>query len=238
MIKRGLLIVFAGNNGSGKTTIINEIIEKLNESNIESDTESKSNNKKYNLWNTFKYPNRNTVLGKKIDNFLKNKTNLSKELELKFFAENRKESQNEIINILNAGYNVICDRYTYCSLAYTLTNQTFSIKNGEKVDILSLDEILKYDMNLVKPDHVFLIRGDYLSLRNEVAEKYHKNDLYNELLLNNYIISFVYTKTYFTIINNILGDLDNSVNSIIKKIQHVDNNRNKYYIYDNYLQKF
>jgi hypothetical protein len=38
-----------------------------------------------------------------------------------------------------------------------------------------IDDILKYDVNLIKPDYVFLIIGAHLSLRNEVDELYHKD---------------------------------------------------------------
>lgn len=226
-MQRGLLIVFAGNNGSGKTTLINTFINKLN--NKES---------KLKLWNTFKYPNRSTVLGKKIDDFLKNKIHLTKELELKFFADNRKESQLEIINLLKNGYNVVCDRYVYCSLAYTITNQTLSIKNHEMINILSLDDILKYDSKLLKPDHVFLIRGEHLELRNEIAEKYHKGGVFNDLLLNNYILSFKHTKTAFTIVENTFEKLNDTSELIINKIQNINKNRIENKIYDDNIQNF
>lgn len=231
---RGLLIVFTGANGSGKTTIINKIIERLNESNIT----IKIDCKEAKLWNIFKFPNRSTALGKKIDNFLKNKKKLSKDIELKFFAENRKEFQSEIMSLLKSGYNVICDRYVYCSLSYTLTAQTLSIKNSENVNVLSMDDILKYDLNLIKPDHVFLIMGNHLYLRNEIAEKYHKDGVFADLLLNNYILSFTHTKTNFTIIKNTYGKLEETTDIIMNKIKNIDNNRNNNNIFDTYIKRF
>lgn len=233
---RGLLVVFEGSNGSGKTTIINKITEKLNDIIFT----IKIDGKEVKLWNVYKFPNRSTVLGKKIDDLLKNKTNLSKDIELKFFADNRKEFLNEIMNLLKAGYNVICDRYVYSSLAYTLSNQTLSIKNSENINILSVDDILKYDLNLIKPDHVFLIRGNHLNLRNEVAEKYHKDGIFNDLLLNNYVLSFIHTKTNFTIIKNVFGKLDETTDIILNKINDINNNifdiNNN--IFDKYIQRF
>jgi thymidylate kinase len=231
---RGLLIVFTGANGSGKTTIINKITERLNESNIT----IKIDDKEVKLWNVFKFPNRSTVLGKKIDDFLKKKTNLSKDIELKFFADNRKEFQSEIMSLLKAGYNVICDRYVYCSLSYTLTSQTISIKNSEHFNVLSMDDILKYDLKLIKPDYVFLIMGNHLHLRNEIAEKYHKDGNFNDILLNNYILSFTHTKANFTIIENTYGKLEETTNIIINKIENIDKNRNNNQIFDNYIKRF
>ncbi len=243
---RGLLIVFSGNNGSGKTTIINKIIEKLNNDTLISrqvtlateDIKNKKDHNEVKLWNVYKFPNRSTVLGKKIDDFLKNKINLSKEIELKFFADNIKEFQSEIIDLLKNGYNVICDRYVYCSLAYTITNQTLSIKNFENINILSIGDILKYDSDLIKPDYIFLIRGDYLNLRQEIAEKYHKDGIFNDLLLNNYILSFTYTKTNFTIIENTFGKLNETVDKIIDKIKYIGNNRLENKIFDKYILRF
>lgn len=214
---RGLLVVFTGANGSGKTSIINKLIEKMN-SDIVINNKEKKNIK---LWNVFKYPNRTTVLGKKIDDFLKKKNTLSIDIQLKFFADNRKECESEMLYLLNKGFNVICDRYVYCSIAYTMTNQTLSIKNNENIKILGIHNILKYDHGLIKPDHAFLIKGDFLSLRNEVAELYHKNGIYNDLLLNNYINALTYTKIGFTIIDNKFGELDITINNIINKLNEI-----------------
>lgn len=216
---KGIFIVFEGNNGAGKTTIINNLIKKIQ---TNSDIVSNIDKKDIYQWNLYKFPNRSTILGKKIDDFLKNKLKLSsKEVELKFFAENRKEFQNEMEYILNKGYNVICDRYIYSSMAYTITSQTIDIINKKSVDLLSIDNILSYDRNFIKPNYVFLIKGDFLFLRNEEKEKYHKNKLYNELLLNNYIISIQKTSTDFAIIDNIYGELDKTTNIIINIINRL-----------------
>jgi len=214
-MQKGLFIVFEGNNGAGKTTIINELIKKLNLNNESEFVDIKNNRKIYN-WNIYKFPNRTTTLGKKIDDFLKNKIKLSsKDVELKFFADNRKEFQDEMEYILNQGYNILCDRYIYSSMAYTLTDQSINIINNNNIKILSIDQILSYDRNFIKPDYIFLIKGDHLYLRNEQNELYHKNELFNNILLNNYIISIQKTSNKFAIINNKFGELDNSIHSII-----------------------
>lgn len=214
-MQKGLFIVFEGNNGAGKTTIINELIKKLNLNNDSEFVDIKNNKNIYN-WNIYKFPNRTTTLGKKIDDFLKNKIKLSsKDVELKFFADNRKEFQDEMEYILNQGYNILCDRYIYSSMAYTLTDQSINIINNNNIKILSIDQILSYDRNFIKPDYIFLIKGDHLYLRNEQNELYHKNELFNNILLNNYIISIQKTSNKFAIINNKFGELDNSIHSII-----------------------
>ena len=65
----------------------------------------------------------------------------------------------------------------------------FRFVNNNNIKILSIDQILSYDRNFIKPDYIFLIKGDHLYLRNEQNELYHKNELFNNILLNNYIIS-------------------------------------------------
>ena len=222
---KGLFIVFEGNNGAGKTTIINELMNKINNN---SDFIDIKNERKIYHWNVYKFPNRNTILGKKIDDFLKNKIQLSKEVELKFFADNRKEFQEEMEYILNKGYNIICDRYIYSSMAYTLTDQSTNILDNKSIEILSIDQILSFDRNFIKPDYVFLIKGDFLYLRNEQKELYHQNKIFNSILLNNYIISIQKTNVKFVIINNKFGELDNTIKAIIAIIKDLVYNKITY----------
>jgi thymidylate kinase len=219
-MEKGLFIIFEGNNGAGKTTMINELLKNIQNTPIE---KTKYHNKGIYNWNVYKFPNRTTILGKKIDNFLKKKIKFqSKEVELKFFADNRKEFQNEIEYILEQGYNVICDRYIYSSMAYTLTNQTMKILNNQEERLLSLDHIIQFDKNFLKPDFVFLIKGNYLHLRNETKELYHQNNKFNDLLLNNYIISLQHINTPFAIIDNVYGELNKSISIIINIIHDIN----------------
>ena len=200
-MNRGLFIVLEGQNGSGKTTIINKLTEYLNGPTIYVNNEKK-------LWNVYKFPNRETIIGKKIDKFLKKEIKFeSIETSLKFFSDNRREFQKEMIELINNGYNIICDRYIYSSFAYTMTSQTIDIINQKKIEILGIENILKYDIGLLKPDHVFLIQGDLLKLRSEKPQLYHISGSFGDILFNNYIISFMYTKTNFSIIQNEEGKL-------------------------------
>lgn len=217
-MQRGLFIVFEGNNGAGKTTIINKLLEKLENESFICEI---INEKNIYEWNVYKFPNRSTILGKKIDNFLKNKITLSKEVELKFFAENRKEFQIEMLSLLNKGYNIICDRYIYSSIAYTLTSQSINVINKQNIELLSINQIIQYDRSFIKPDYVFVISGDFLHLRNENAEKYHKNELFNNILLNNYIIALQKYTTKFAIIHNEFNKLDEITDEIINIINSI-----------------
>ena len=65
------------------------------------------------------FPNRKSSTGRMIDDFLKNKINLPKEVIHLLFSANRWEVNQEIKNCLSAGRDVICDRYWYSGVAYS-----------------------------------------------------------------------------------------------------------------------
>lgn len=209
---RGKFIVFEGINGSGKTTIINNLITYYNKHNI-----------KYKY---IKFPNRLSDSGKIIDDFLKNKYEFTSiNTQIKIFADNRKESELEIKSYLNDGNIVLCDRYLYSNIAYILTDISLARQLNRYCNssIISINDILKYDNGLLKPDFVFLINGDYINLRNDsIKERYHNDSIKNALIFNNYLISFNYTNSSYYIVNNILGQLKNITESIINKIARIN----------------
>lgn len=207
-MSRGILVCVAGADASGKTTIINRFIEKYNKVNNTDKTD------KSGEWIVFKYPNRSTILGKKIDRILKGELVVNKEVEIKMFADNRSEDKNEILNLLNSGVNVILDRYTYCSLAYTMTSQykfvmdsmhnesNFKFDDSNLIsDKFLFRKVLSCDKGNLKPDFTFLIYGNFLHLRKDI-EKYDYTDSLRDVLYNNYVVSFLNTDTRFCSIHN------------------------------------
>lgn len=208
---RGKFIVFEGINGSGKTTIINKLINYYNKYNI-----------KYEY---IKFPNRNSKSGKIIDLFLKNQYEFSSIYEqIKIFADNRKESESIIKQSLKENKIILCDRYIYSNIAYTLTDSSLEVQSNNNKNPISISNIIKYDTNLIKPDIVFLINGNYINLRNDmIQERYHNNDIKNALIFNNYLISLDYTNSLYHIINNKYdNDINNNnMNSIIHNINSI-----------------
>jgi len=212
---RGVFIVFCGINGSGKTTLINNLIYRLN-------SEDENNKTSIMLWKQAKCPDRSTPIGKKIDEILKGTLKVDKHIELKFFSDNRKEVAKEILTKLNNGINVLCDRYLYCNVAYTLASQTLQLKSYNHVDLIGINNIIAYDKGIIKPDCVFLVMGDYLHLRNETQEKYHISDKsFHDLLTNNYILSFIHTNSNFIIIDNKKDKLEATIIHLIERIYEI-----------------
>lgn len=189
-ISRAKFIVFEGINGSGKTTIINNLINYYTNKNI-----------KYQY---IKFPDRTSNSGKKIDKFLKNQYEFNSINEqIQIFAENRKESEKLIKDSLNENKIILCDRYLYSNIAYTITDMSLNIQYNNSSEYISINNIIKYDKNLLKPDLVFLINGNYINLRNDsIQERYHNNEIKNGIIFNNYLLALYHTQSPYYIINN------------------------------------
>lgn len=196
---RGLLVCVCGPDASGKTTAIKEFLKENQD------------------WEVIKFPNRETVTGDKIDRILKGQLKVSKEAEIKLFADNRAEHRNYIFNKLTSGVNIILDRYVYCAAAYLMTQQFEEVMRGKKNILnnhLSMSNVLKLDRDNYKPDLAILATADYSAFRDE-KEKY--DNLNREVLLSNYIQTFLHTNTSFC-------TLDGPISKKIEKF--CDRNKN------------
>ena len=125
--KRGLFIVFEGLDRSGKSTQAKKLAERLQGDFI-------------------CFPNReNCESGQLLNAYLKNGKDMGDESVHLLFAMNRWEMRNSIVQRLQDGQSVICDRYAYSGVCYS------SAKG------LKFDWCLGADRGLVKPDLVFYI---------------------------------------------------------------------------------
>jgi dTMP kinase len=212
-ISRAKFIVFEGINGSGKTTIINNLINYYTNKNI-----------KYQY---IKFPDRTSNSGKIIDKFLKNQYEFNSINEqIQIFAENRKESEKLIKDSLNENKIILCDRYLYSNIAYTITDMSLNIQYNNSSEYISINNIIKYDKNLLKPDLVFLINGNYINLRNDsIQERYHNNEIKNGIIFNNYLLALYHTQSPYYIINNKFNKDTNesNLNESINNINHMIN---------------
>ena len=139
---RGAFIVFEGLDKSGKTTQSARLAENLRLLDIPH--------------KLIKFPNRESVTGQIIDNYLKNQGNCrftDKEIH-ELFAKNRWDMKEQIYNWLHTGTTVIVDRYAYSGVAY-------SVAKGLDVEWTKLA-----DEGLYAPDLVI-----FMNITPEMAQK-------------------------------------------------------------------
>lgn len=139
---RGLLIVFEGIDRSGKSTQAGKLADTLNNSILLS------------------FPNRSTPIGRLTNLYLTSKDYKSEEYTLDdygihlLFSANRWESKKRILELLDSGFHVICDRYFYSGIAH-------SAAKG-----LNIDWCRNSEVGLPIPDLII-----YLQIDVSTAEK-------------------------------------------------------------------
>lgn len=148
MKSRGAFIVFEGIDRCGKSSQCKKLLNYL--------TTNKIRNKFY------RFPNRESMTGRIINDYLTNKIKVLDDRCIHLlFAANRHESKVDIVDDLNNGINVICDRYSYSGVAYS------SSKVDEmKEPIMGLEWCNSSEAGLPKPDCII-----YLNLSVEDAQK-------------------------------------------------------------------
>ena len=115
-LSRGILIVFEGIDGSGKTTQIIKVAESLREHN-------------YQVSVTHE-PNHNSKWGQLIQNKVKkHREEVAPETELEWYLNDRKwDLENNILPALEKNHVVLVDRYYLSSAAYQGALKTFTIE--------------------------------------------------------------------------------------------------------------
>ena len=150
---RGSFIVFEGLDRSGKSSQASILCDSL-----------RSQGRNVLLW---KYPARETFLGKTIDGYLKNSVSLPDRSIHLLFSANRWETVDCLLTELNNGTDIVCDRYAYSGIAY-------SAAKG-----LDFEWCRSADIGLPQPDLVL-----YMKVSAEVArmrggygeERYEKEE--------------------------------------------------------------
>lgn len=211
---RGKLIIFEGLNGSGKTYYSNIIRESIP-------------NTVY-----FKFPDRYTETGKKINKFLKKEIELPLNESIQLFIDNIFEHKINIQNKLNQGINVICDRYIISTITYNYTeiiqNKYINLNKIDKKITINLLDLINKIKGMIKPDFIFLINGNHIEKRNEEPQRYHNNNIFNTLILNNYItILTLLNNNNWSVINNTNINKSNTtqnIDYILKIISSIPNN--------------
>ena len=103
---RGAFILVEGIDRSGKSTQVRALVERLHRDNMPA--------------KAIRFPDRASVTGKLLDEFLKGGIALPDKSVHLLFCANRWEAAEEISKTLQSGTHVICDRYTYSGQAYSM----------------------------------------------------------------------------------------------------------------------
>lgn len=128
-MNRGLLIVLEGIDQCGKTTISKLLKNKLEELNLKTIIQT--------------FPDKSTLIGNVINSYLQGNTKLSPQESHLLYSLNRHEKKSFMEEKLYNNYNIICDRYIFSGIAYSLANG------------LDYSFCLNTEQYLIKPDLIF-----------------------------------------------------------------------------------
>lgn len=200
--KQGILIVIEGVNGSGKTTIINEVKKQLEVSRIPAAF--------------YKFPDRNGENGKKINDYLTGIIKIDSKYEiLNMFAENRRAIKDKIYEDLQSGKVVMCDRYVFSAIAYQIPSH---INDIEKI-VNYCNVIGHFDKEMPMPTMTYLIDGDHLLKRGIVNREifHHTGSIAKQLKSKLFNVINYYTKD-FLLLKNAEGHVNEITNFIFYDI--------------------
>lgn len=140
-MNRGAFIVFEGCDLSGKTTQAKRLLDYFNNIPVE----------------YIKFPNRTSPVGKLVSNGTSNA-----EAAHLLFSANRWEQKQQIIDAINSGITVVCDRYLYSGIVYSAARGLF------------LDWCMNSEYGLPRPDVVFYLYSSDPSMIKDRAVYGHE----------------------------------------------------------------
>ena len=149
-MNRGLLIVLEGIDQCGKTTVSKLLKNKLEKLNLKTIIQT--------------FPDKSTLIGNVINSYLQGNTKLSPQESHLLYSLNRHEKKNFMEEKLYNNYNIICDRYIFSGIAYSLANG------------LDYNFCLNTEQYLIKPDLTFYF--DISITETNKRRKSLKTDIY------------------------------------------------------------
>lgn len=200
MKTRGLFIVFEGVNGSSKTSTINEIMKY---------------SIKYGRVKVYKFPDRSGYMGDVIDDYLNKRLEITSTYDkLDIFSKNRLYYLEEMIELLNDGVTIICDRYVYSAIVYQFPINRYV----NDLYIYHMASIIGYfDKFMIKPDLIFLLDADFLNKRSNTNELYHYNNE-RQIIVRNY---FKRLLSMSDIEHYIITPIENNINGTACLIMNI-----------------
>lgn len=160
---RGAFIVFEGCDRSGKTTQSKKLVEYLNANNIPSEFMS--------------FPDRTTATGLIINDYIKEKIELSDQAAHLLFSANRWERQPFLTKTLLEGKTIICDRYSFSGVAYTAAKKN-----------IDMSWCFEPEKGLPKPDTVLLFKlsEEAMQQRHGFGNERYEKPEFQRKVANNY----------------------------------------------------
>jgi dTMP kinase len=162
---RGAFVLLEGIDRCGKTTQCAKLVERLLSAGITAIL--------------MRFPDRTTSTGMIINNYLtQSSSTLDDHAIHLLFSANRWESASTLIQHLQNGTTVVCDRYVYSGVAFSAskiksissssdaTNNNNNNNNTKEVPLLDLEWCKAPDRGLPAPDCVF-----FLDVSPDVAEQ-------------------------------------------------------------------
>ncbi|KAL5513022.1 CDC8 [Sanghuangporus vaninii] len=151
--KRGVLIVIEGLDRSGKSTQAGALAARLAQSNVPA--------------KLIKFPDRTTPIGKMIDAYLRSQSDLDDRAIHLLFSANRWELATSIERTLSEGTTIICDRYAFSGVVYSVSKGLpFSWCKSPDIGLPAPDLALFLDVSPEKARE----RGGYGEERYEKEE--------------------------------------------------------------------
>jgi len=168
--KRGAFIVFEGIDRVGKSSQCRMLVDSLQ--------------MKGHSAEVFRFPDRTTEIGKRIDSYLQNKTDVDDRIIHLLFSLNRHECSRKILETLKSGTTIVCDRYVFSGAAYTMAKGASSESGKHE---FTYEWCIDPDVGLPQPDMII-----FLDMEVEVAlkradfggERYEKREFQEKIRAN------------------------------------------------------
>ena len=136
-MNRGLLIVLEGIDQCGKTTISKLLKNKLEELNLKTIIQT--------------FPDKSTLIGNVINSYLQGNTKLSPQESHLLYSLNRHEKKSFMEEKLYNNYNIICDRYIFSGIAYSLANGLdYTFCSNTEQYLIKPDLIFYFDISITE----------------------------------------------------------------------------------------
>jgi dTMP kinase len=117
---RGCFILLEGLDRSGKSSQCKRLAETLNQLNEKSSADPSSSP----VAVPFRFPDRTTSIGVMLDSYLRSASECDDHAIHLLFSANRWEKNADMKATLMKGQHIVCDRYAYSGIAFTLSKET------------------------------------------------------------------------------------------------------------------